>query len=133
MKTAISIFIFLIAAGMAALYLVHVREQQYIAALEIEEGPELFCGTHVFSPPLAENAKVGKQLFRANCAACHKLNATSTGPALRNVHQRNSTEDIIKFMRNDFSGALKYNGERKCTAFPNLSDEDIQSILLYTN
>ena len=27
----------------------------------------------------------GKELFNANCAACHKLDAKSTGPALRGV------------------------------------------------
>lgn len=133
MKTAVTIFILLIAAGCAILFFVHIKEEQHGATLVIGEQSQLFCGTHLISPPLNEDAKVGKQLFQVNCAACHRLDKRSTGPALRNVHQRYTTKDIIKFIRDDFSGALKFNGERKCTSFPNLSDEDIQSILKYTN
>ena len=42
--------------------------------------PEFFCGT--VSPELTENGRIGKQIFNANCAACHKLNKNMTGPAL---------------------------------------------------
>ncbi|MBO9582819.1 MAG: cytochrome c [Flavobacterium sp.] len=41
----------------------------------------LFCGT----PNLSENQEKGKEIFNSNCAACHKLDAKSTGPALRGV------------------------------------------------
>ena len=44
------------------------------------ETPEFFCGT--VSPELTENRRIGKQIFNANCAACHKLNKNMTGPAL---------------------------------------------------
>ncbi|WP_420571390.1 c-type cytochrome [Kordia sp.] len=134
MKAAISIFVFIISAGAAILFLVNAQEQEYIASLEFEQQPEFFCGTHLVSPSLAENAKAGRNLFKANCAACHKLDAQSTGPALRGIHERYTTVDIIKFMRNDFSSKIKYTGERgyKCTSFPDLSDKDIESILLYT-
>ncbi len=133
MKAAISIFIFLISAGMAVLYLVNVKELQVVST--IEKQPQFICGTYSISPPLDEKATVGKQLFKVNCAACHKLHSKSTGPALRGIHQRYTTVDIIKFMRNDFSSTIKYTDERgyKCTSFPNLSDQDIQSILLYTH
>lgn len=42
--------------------------------------PQLICGT--VSLKLTENAQIGKQIFNANCAACHKLNRNMTGPAL---------------------------------------------------
>lgn len=42
-----------------------------------------FCGTN--NPPLTENQYNGKEIFNSNCAACHKLDAKSTGPALRNL------------------------------------------------
>ncbi|OIV42310.1 c-type cytochrome [Flavobacterium johnsoniae] len=45
--------------------------------------PVYFCGTS--SPELEENEYKGKEIFNANCAACHKLDAKSTGPALRNI------------------------------------------------
>ena len=34
------------------------------------------------------DAAKGKELFNANCAACHKLDGKSTGPALRDVASR---------------------------------------------
>ncbi|MBE8727480.1 hypothetical protein C4F50_21405 [Flavobacterium sp. KB82] len=42
-----------------------------------------FCGTT--NPILTEDQKKGREIFNSNCAACHKLDAKSTGPALRNV------------------------------------------------
>ncbi|MTH18014.1 c-type cytochrome [Flavobacterium sp. LC2016-01] len=42
-----------------------------------------FCGTK--NPKLTENQQKGKEIFNSNCAACHKLDARSTGPALRNL------------------------------------------------
>ena len=44
------------------------------------ETPEFYCGT--VSLKLTENGRIGKQIFNANCAACHKLNKNMTGPAL---------------------------------------------------
>ena len=32
------------------------------------------------------DAAKGKELFNANCAACHKLDAKSTGPALKRCY-----------------------------------------------
>ncbi len=37
-----------------------------------------YCGT----PNLSEEANEGKKLFNNTCAACHKLHANMTGPAL---------------------------------------------------
>ncbi len=39
------------------------------------------CGT----PNLTEDGRKGKEIFNANCAACHKKHARSTGPALQKV------------------------------------------------
>lgn len=39
------------------------------------------CGMH----NLSGDATEGKHLFNRYCAMCHKLNATMTGPALRNT------------------------------------------------
>ncbi len=90
----------------------------------------------------------GKSLFNANCAACHKLDKKMTGPALRNVEQRLADEQgldrdwIYAWIRNS-SAVIKsgdayankiyeeYN-KAAMTAFPQLSDEDINNILAYT-
>jgi len=45
--------------------------------------PVPFCGTS--SPKLTQNQYKGKEIFNFACAACHKLDARSTGPALRNT------------------------------------------------
>jgi mono/diheme cytochrome c family protein len=90
----------------------------------------------------------GKSLFNANCAACHQLDKKMTGPALRNVQQRLEEEQgldktwIYNWIHNS-SGVIKsgdayanklyaeYNGAAM-TAFPQLSEEDIDNILAYT-
>ncbi|KAF2515379.1 cytochrome c [Flavobacterium zhairuonense] len=35
--------------------------------------------------PLTLNQRKGREVFNSNCAACHKLNSKSTGPALSEV------------------------------------------------
>ena len=94
------------------------------------------------------DAAKGKTLFNANCAACHQLDKKMTGPALRNVEARLADEQgldkawIYAWIRNS-SGVIKsgdayankvYNeyGGAAMTAFPQLSDEDIDNILAYT-
>ena len=41
----------------------------------------IICG----NADLTGNQEKGKEIFNSNCAACHKLDARSTGPALRNT------------------------------------------------
>jgi len=91
----------------------------------------------------------GKALFNTNCASCHKLDKKMTGPALRNVEQRLSDDEgldrewLNAWIRNS-AGMVKsgdtyankiykeYNGTAM-TAFPQLSDEDLDNILAYTS
>ncbi len=90
----------------------------------------------------------GKALFNANCAACHQLDKKMTGPALRKVEQRLSDDQgldrdwIYAWVRNS-AGLIKsgdayankvYNefGGAAMTAFPQLSDDDLNNILAYT-
>jgi len=90
----------------------------------------------------------GKTLFNSNCAACHQLDKKMTGPALRHVESRLADEQgldrewLYAWIRNS-SGLIKsgdsyankiYNeyGGAAMTAFPQLSDEDINNILAYT-
>jgi mono/diheme cytochrome c family protein len=46
------------------------------------------------------DAVKGKELFNANCAACHKLDAKSTGPALRGVADKYDREWLYKWVKN---------------------------------
>ncbi|WP_338409323.1 c-type cytochrome [uncultured Flavobacterium sp.] len=89
------------------------------------------------------DAVKGKELFNANCAACHKLDAKSTGPALRGVADKYDKEWIYKWIHNsaeliksgDAQAVKVYeeNGKVPMTAFPQLSTADIDNILAYTS
>lgn len=85
----------------------------------------------------------GKELFNANCAACHKLDAKSTGPALRGVAGKHDMAWIYKWVHNSSevikSGdpvAVKLfeeNNKSVMTPFPQLSEADIDNIIAYTS
>jgi len=85
----------------------------------------------------------GKAVFNTNCAACHKLDAKMTGPALRGVADRHSKEWLVKWIHGSAqliaSGdaeAVKIFGEFNkipMPAFPQLSTADIDNIIAYTS
>ena len=90
----------------------------------------------------------GKALFNTNCASCHKLDRKMTGPALRYVEKRLFDEEgldrqwLYKWIRN--SNSLIRSGDpyavriyeeynkSAMTAYPQLTDLDIDNILAYT-
>lgn len=84
----------------------------------------------------------GKELFNTNCASCHKLDAKSTGPALRGVGDKHDKPWLYRWIRNSSEmikagdpTAVKLfeeNGGVVMTAFPQLSDADIDNIVAYT-
>lgn len=85
----------------------------------------------------------GKELFNANCAACHKLDAKMTGPMLRGISAKHSKEWLYKWIKNSSeliksgdAAAVKLWEEYKpsvMTAFPQLSNTDIDNIIAYTD
>ena len=91
---------------------------------------------------MPENVKKGKDLFKANCAACHKLDGKLVGPGLRNVGEKRSKEwlhswvkDSQAFIKTGDADAKAIFDEYKIpmTAFPNMSNEDIDAIIAYTD
>jgi mono/diheme cytochrome c family protein len=84
----------------------------------------------------------GKEIFNANCAACHKLDAKATGPALRGVGNKYDKQWLYKWIHNSAdlikSGdaqAVKIYDEYKpavMNAFPQLSEGDIDNVIAYT-
>ncbi|NER09521.1 quinol:cytochrome c oxidoreductase pentaheme cytochrome subunit [Muriicola jejuensis] len=90
----------------------------------------------------------GKQLFNQNCAACHALDRKMTGPALANVETRLAEQEgldkewLYSWIKNS-AGMIssgdayankiyaEYN-QAAMTAFPTLSNADIDNILAYT-
>lgn len=89
------------------------------------------------------DAAKGKELFNANCAACHKLDAKSTGPALRDVISKHEISWIYKWVHNSSdliksgdAAAVKVfeeNNKIPMTSFPQLSEGDIDNIIAYTS
>jgi cytochrome c551/c552 len=89
------------------------------------------------------DAVAGKALFNAQCAACHKLDAKMTGPALRNVTDRHSNEWLQSWIKN--SQAMVKSGDAEAVkiyeeynkaimpSYPQLSKVDINNILAYTS
>jgi mono/diheme cytochrome c family protein len=84
----------------------------------------------------------GKEIFNANCAACHKLDAKATGPALRGVGNKYEKAWLYKWIHNssdliksgDAAAVKIYEEYNKVqmTAFPQLSEKDIDDIIAYT-
>lgn len=96
----------------------------------------------LFSFTNQAHAQDGKALFTTNCASCHHPVKDVTGPALQGTESRvPSKEWLYKWVRN--SAALVSSGDKYAneifnawnktpmTAFPNLSDEEIDAIFAY--
>jgi cytochrome c2 len=87
----------------------------------------------------------GKTLFKANCATCHKANENKlTGPGLKGVLDRipkgdwkyNWVHNSAAVIKSGDSYAKKIYDENNgtaMTAFPGLSNEEIDAILAYVN
>lgn len=123
---------------------------QFSKVLGISLVVSLFFTATLFSQDenaSAGDAVKGKSLFNQNCAACHSLTKKMTGPALANVETRLADEGLDKewiyaWVKNS-SGVIAsgdayankiYNEYNKAamTAFPTLSNADIDNILAYT-
>jgi cytochrome c2 len=102
--------------------------------------------TTVVATPVSTDggdAVKGKELFNAQCAACHKLDAKMTGPALRNIIGKHDKEWLYKWIHNSQelikSGdpdAVKLWEEYKpsvMNSFPQLTNGDIDNIIAYTS
>ena len=84
----------------------------------------------------------GKEIFKTNCAACHKLDAKATGPALRGVGAKYDKVWLYKWIKNSAdlikSGdaqavkVFEANNKIPMSPFPQLSDADIDNIIAYT-
>lgn len=84
----------------------------------------------------------GRKLFKSLCASCHKLDRKLVGPALGKVEERRENAWLIAWIKNN--AELRASGDRDAiaiyeeyngsamSAFPQLSDNQINDILYYT-
>ena len=94
--------------------------------------------------PLANEVSMsGEQIYKTNCAQCHMKGEGFIAPSLEGVEKRwankQSLYDFIKnsqevIQKNDYAKALflKWN-QTPMQPFPNLSSQEIDSILAYCN
>lgn len=89
----------------------------------------------------AARQKEGRKQFKALCASCHKLDKKLIGPALGGVEEKYENDWLKKWIKNN--AALIASGDADAvkaaefsptamTAFPQLSDQQIDDILYYT-
>lgn len=100
-----------------------------------------------FSLQAQVSADAGKKVFKNYCASCHNKNMVSdmTGPALAGIEDRWDTqENLYAWIRNSQAMIFETGHPRALelwndykpsamTAFPNLTDDEIASTILYIN
>lgn len=86
--------------------------------------------------------KEGKKLFKSLCASCHKLDKKLIGPALSSIEERRENTWLKSWIKDN--AALRASGDNDAiaifeeykganmTAFPMLSDKNVDAILYYT-
>ncbi len=85
----------------------------------------------------------GKKLYNINCAACHKLDKKLIGPALKGISEKRTNEWLQSWIKDN--NALRASGDQDAIdlfneyngmpmmAYPQLSEQDINDILVYTD
>ncbi len=85
--------------------------------------------------------KEGRKIFRSLCASCHKLDKVLIGPALAGVEGRRENDWLKSWIKDNIAFAKSGNRDAidqldfkptSMTAFPQLSDAQIDDILYYT-
>ncbi len=102
-----------------------------------------FSGVKDGLPLLTDNASRGKMLFHDNCATCHNKNMKEKliGPALYDWRNYLKDENSMllflhsskKYLKNDkqLQKKLREFEGTYCTAFPNLTLENVKAIISY--
>ena len=86
--------------------------------------------------------KEGRKLFKSLCASCHKLDKKLIGPLLGGIEERRENDWLKAWIKNNAelrasgdADAIEIFNEYKgspMTAFPQLTDKNIDDILYYT-
>ena len=103
----------------------------------------LFISFSAFSQDVDEvRQKEGKKLFKSLCASCHKLDKKLVGPKLAGIEERRENDWLKSWIKDN--AALRASGDKDAiaifeeykgsnmTAFPQLTDKNIDDILYYT-
>lgn len=95
------------------------------------------------SPTEASAIAAGDALFKNNCAQCHAVNDRVVGPALAGISKRRTIAWLLPWVKNsgvviasgdDYAVKLfNDNGKQQMPSFPQLSDNDIKSIIAWVS
>ena len=90
----------------------------------------------------AEQQKEGRKLFKSLCSSCHKLDKKFVGPSLGKISDRREMDWLKAWIKDN--NALRTSGDADAiaifdeykgspmTAFPQLTDKNIEDIIYYT-
>jgi cytochrome c2 len=118
----------------------------FISRIPVTTSEQHYTNVISSSSPAAIPANVakGKSLFMVRCASCHRISKNLTGPGLIGFEQRGPWADRNKlyewirnpaaFMQKDaYTQNLKAEFGTMMTAFPDLTNEEIDAIVDYIN
>ena len=111
-----------------------------------EQNTEIGCGTESPESNLNFTAKaqLGKTLFMSKCASCHNLFKDATGPTLIGFEDRGpwaKRENLYRWIKNpaefmktdSYTRTLKEKYGAMMTAFPDITNEEVDNIAEYIN
>jgi mono/diheme cytochrome c family protein len=90
----------------------------------------------------ADRQQEGRKLFKSLCSSCHKLDKKFIGPALGGIEEKREADWLKSWIKDN--AALRASGDADAnaifneykgspmTAFPQLTDKNIEDILYYT-
>ena len=118
-----------------------VNQQSLISKLAFSSIAFLFLLLLTLNLSAQGDVANGKKLFNSNCAACHKLDKKVLGPKLGGISELRDNawlkawiKDNVAFQKVDADAKEAANfSPISMNAFPQLSDQDIDDILAFTD
>ncbi len=140
-------FLLLLATGLTfALFgFVAINYSDYHHQLEIAPETSWACGTAALESKheslLSPAAVTGKEVFKQNCKACHRMKEKLVGPALTGVFERRDSVWIRKMIvnaeqlrkRGDKQAIILYReyGQLEHTRFTSMNEPTLDALLSY--
>ncbi|UMB53522.1 c-type cytochrome [Lutibacter sp. A64] len=118
----------------------HLSDQDIIDILEYTKGEPVVKETASVAQEVDPGVERGKQIFKTNCAACHKMEGKLIGPELLKITDTREHEWLKAWIKDN--NALAASGDKLAkevqasnpavmTPFPQLSDQDLEDLLKY--
>lgn len=117
-----------------------LSDQDIIDILEYTKGEPVAASVVSGTQEVDPGVERGKQIFKTNCAACHKLEGKLIGPPLLNIEDKYEAAWLKLWIKDNI--ALVASGDKLAktaseyspiamTPFPQLSDQDLEDLLKY--